>query len=92
MRFLIPADKTALCLRAFIIKILLLSEKNGTPKAGVPQKPKRDLSVVVEIKTIKGYLTERNIQLFNIFIRECVNEAVRLFASFCSKDKGYIAD
>lgn len=88
MRFLIPADKTALCLRALI----RFPKKTVPQKPGYRRKPKKDLSVVVEIKTIKGYLTERNIQLFNIFIRECVNEAVRLFASFGSKDKGYIAD
>lgn len=58
MRFLIRTDKTALCLNSIIISIFTLSEKNGTPKVEVPQKPKRDLAVVVEGKAIKGYLME----------------------------------
>ena len=54
MRFLIPADKTALCLRALI----RFPKKTVPQKPGYRIKPKKDLSVVVEIKTIKGYLTE----------------------------------
>ena len=57
MRFLIPADKTALCLNSIIMSVLSFPKKT-VPQSRGTAKTKRDLAVIVEGKAIKGYLIE----------------------------------